>query len=317
MRKVLLAQKIHEDATELLKQHAEVVLIPEGDIEQFKKELADSYAVVLGTSIRFTSELMDMAPELKIISRTGVGVDNVDSKAASERGILVLFTPEANAVSVAEHTVSLICALAKHIVYLDDQVRKNNFGARRQYLPVDLDGKTLGLIGCGRIGTMVAKKCIHGLGMEVIAYDPMVKTAQEGIVLKESMEEIFIQADFISLHIPLIEQTRNLVNEKLISLMKPSAFLVNTARGGIVDEKALVEMLNRKRIAGAATDVFEKEPPDSADTMLLCENLIMTPHTAALTKECTARVAKEAVKGIIEHIDGRTPKFVYNKEVLL
>jgi len=314
MKKVLLAQPIHKSAMEFLKQHAEVVLIKEGNLDDLKKHLVDSYAVILGTSIKFTSELMDVAHQLKIISRTGVGVDNVDVKAAMQRGILVLNTPEANSLSVAEHTVTLICALAKQVVYLDDQLRNNNYGARRQYLPVDLEGKTLGLIGCGRIGVMVAQKCIAAFGMNVIAYDPLLRTAPDGIFLNESIENVFKEADFISLHIPLIKSTRNLIDEKLLSLMKPSAFLVNTARGGIVDEKALAEKLKNKEIAGAALDVFSIEPPDIDNELLTAENIILTPHTAALTQECTARVAMEAVKGVVDHIHGKIPKFVYNEE---
>ncbi|MDK2809839.1 MAG: D-3-phosphoglycerate dehydrogenase / 2-oxoglutarate reductase [Petroclostridium sp.] len=316
MKKVLLAQPIHSAAMDLLKQYTQVVLIKEGNMDEFKEHLKDTYAVILGTSVKFTSDLMDIAPELKVISRTGVGVDNVDVKAATQRGIYVLNTPEANSLSVAEHTVMMICALAKHAIFLDNQLRNNNYGVRRLYLPVDLQGKILGLVGCGRIGTMVAQKCIKAFDMNVIAYDPVLKVAPEEITLAESIDEVFQTADFISLHIPLVESTRNLVNERLLSLMKPSAFLINTARGGIVDEKALIAKLKEKKIAGAALDVFLKEPPDPADELLTLPNIILTPHTAALTQECTARVAMEAVKGVIDFIQGKTPRFVYNKEVL-
>lgn len=316
MKKVLLAQQIDSGALALLKENAEVVLIKEGSMEDFREQLEDTYAVVLGTSIKFTRELMDSAPQLKVISRTGAGVDNVDLKAATEKGILVLNTPEANSRSVAEHALTLMCALAKHVVFLDDQVRKDNFKARRLNLPVDMDGKTLGLVGCGRIGLMVAKKCINAFDMKVIGYDPFVKTAPEGVELVASIEDVFKAADFISLHIPLIESTRNLVAEGLLSLMKPSSYLINTARGGIIDEKVLAAKLRDRKIAGAALDVFEKEPLDASNELLGLDNIILTPHSAALTKECTVRVALAAVEGVVDHIQGRTPKFVYNKEVL-
>ncbi len=237
-------------------------------------------------------------------------------QAATRKKILVLNTPDANSISVAEHTVMLICAMAKSIVYLDDQVRSGNFSARRLYLPVDLQGKTLGLVGCGRIGMMVAQKCIRAFDMKVVTYDPFLRTTPEDIQLVESIEDVFRVADFISLHIPLIESTRNIIDERLLSMMKPSAFLINTSRGGIVDENALAEKLAKKEIAGAALDVFAKEPPDVSAKLFKAENIILTPHTAALTKECSARVAMTAVEGVVDYIQGRSPKYVFNKEVL-
>jgi D-3-phosphoglycerate dehydrogenase len=317
MKKVLLAQPIHSEAMALLQNHAEVVLVKEGDLNEFTRQLGGADAVVLGTSVHFTAPLMDLAPQLKVISRTGVGVDTVDVKAATARGILVLNTPEANASSVVEHTVALIFALAKHLVYLDDQTRSGNYRARRMYLPVDLHGKTLGLVGCGRIGMSVAQKCIRAFEMNVMAYDPYLTLTPAGITRVDSLITLFKNADFISIHIPLIESTKNLIDDKLLAFMKPSAFLINTARGGIIDEKALVEKLKRKEIAGAALDVYAVEPPDSSSELLKVENVILTPHTAALTKECAARVAKDAVEGIVDYFQGRTPKYVYNKEVLV
>lgn len=312
MMKVLFTQVANPKALEYISKYAEAVVIKEGNLDELKLHLKDSSAIILGTWIKFTEELMNAAPKLKVISRTGAGVDNVDVKAATKKNILVLNTPEANSISVAEHTVSLILALAKSVVFLDDQVRKGNFSSRRLYLPVDLQEKTIGLVGCGRIGLMVAEKCRLAFNMKVIAYDPFITIAPAGIKLVNSIEEIFIQSDFISLHIPLIESTRNIVNEKLLSLMKSTAYLINTARGGIIDEKALKEKLQKKEIAGAALDVFSKEPPDLSDELFHLDNIILTPHTAALTKECTARVAMEAVQGVVDFIQGRSPKFVYN-----
>jgi D-3-phosphoglycerate dehydrogenase len=316
MNKVVLAQPMEKRALEFLKQNAEVVSAREGNVEEFKTYLKDAIAAIVGTSIKFTADLMESAPKLKVISRTGAGVDSVDVQAATRKKILVLNTPDANSLSVAEHTVMLICAMAKSMVYLDDQVRSGDFGARRLYLPVDLQGKTLGLVGCGRIGMMVAQKCNRAFDMKVVTYDPFLKTSPEYIKLVESLEDVFRVADFISLHIPLLESTRNIINERLLSLMKPSAFLINTARGGIVDEMALAEKLAKKEIAGAALDVFAKEPPDISAKLFKVENIIFTPHTAALTKECSARVAMTAVEGVVDYIQGRPPKYVFNKEVL-
>jgi len=315
MKKVLLTKKVGEKNLALLEKTAEVLNVPEGDVDALKGLLKDIDAVVLGTSFKFTGEIIDCAPRLKVISRTGVGVDNVDVKAATEKGILVLNTPEANSVSVAEHTVALIAGISKQLVFMDSELRKGNFKARRLEIAADMSGKTLGLVGCGRIGRMVAKKCIAAFDMRAIGYDPYL-TDCEGIRMCGSIEEVFRDADYISLHLPFDSSTRNLVGENLLSLMKPDAYLINTARGGIVDEKALAEKLRTNKIAGAALDVFASEPPESTNELLTLPNIILTPHTAALTRECTERVAYEAVKGVVDYLEGKTPKYVFNKEVL-
>jgi len=175
MKKILVNEKVSPDALDILKQGGEVMYMPSGDHDEFKKLVKEATAVMLDTTIKFTPELMDMAPNLKVISRTGTGVDNVDVAAATERGILVLHTPDANTVTVAEHTVALIGAVTKHLLFLDDETRQGRFKtSRRLYLPIDLDGKTLGIIGYGRIGKQVAKKCIGAFNMKVIVYDPYI-----------------------------------------------------------------------------------------------------------------------------------------------
>lgn len=317
MKKVLIGQKIPEEALKILEGVAEIATSQEGNIDEFKGLLKDSTAVILGSSIKFTDDLMSIAPELKVISRTGAGVDNVDVKSATTRGILVLNTPEANSISVAEHAIALIATISKQLFFLDQEVRKGNFKtARRLYLPVDMDGKTLGIIGCGRIGKLVAAKCVNAFNMSVLGYDPYLDTAPEGIELVSEIEEVFKKADYISLHIPLTEKTKNLIGGRLLSLMKPSAYLINIARGGIVDEEALAKKLKNKEIAGAAFDVFSAEPPEATNKLLELSNIILTPHSAALTKECVIRVAVEAATGIVDYLKGATPRFVFNKELL-
>ncbi len=317
MRKVLVAQKIPEEAIDILKETTEVVFSKEGDIEGFKDLLKGAVAVILGSSIKFTSDLMELALELKVISRTGAGVNDVDIDAATKKGIMVLNTPEANSVTVAEHTVALMLAISKQLLYLDSELRKGNFKTvRRLYLPVDINGKTLGLIGCGRIARLVAKKCINAFGMKIIGYDPYIDSRLDGIEIVKKIEKIFKRSDFISLHIPFNDGTKGLVNKSLLSLMKPTAYLINTARGGLVDEEALYEKLKNKEISGAAFDVFKSEPPEATNKLLELSNIILTPHSAALTKECTVRVAVEAVTGVLDYLKGKTPKFVFNKEVL-
>jgi D-3-phosphoglycerate dehydrogenase / 2-oxoglutarate reductase len=319
MKKVLVNEKVSSDALDILKKAGEVVYMPSGDHDEFKKLVKDVTAVMLDTTIKFTPELMDMAPNLKVISRTGTGVDNVDIEAATKRGIMVLHTPDANTVTVAEHTVSLIGAIAKHILFLDDETRKGKFKtARRLYLPVDLDGKTLGIIGYGRIGKQVAKKCIGAYNMKVIIYDPYIddSVVAPGVTRYASEEQVYKEADVLSLHVPMSPETRMHVNEKLLSLLKPTAYIINTARGNIVDEKFLVKMLKENKLKGAAFDVLANEPPVENEEFLSCPNTIISPHTAALTEECTVRVACEAASGIVDFLEGRKPRSIYNRKGL-
>ncbi len=317
MRKVLLTKKLSEADAKLFEGIADLELktIPDGEQAQFDEHMKDAEAVLLSTAYQMTGEVIAKAGKLKVISRTGVGVDNVDVKAATAKGVLVLNTPEANSISVAEHTLALIVAVSKQLVMYDSELRAGNFKIRRTNKSKDIDGKTLGLIGCGRIGRFTAEKCKAAFNMQIIGYDPYIKELP-GITLYEDIEEIFKRADYISLHIPLTEETRGLVGEKLLSLMKPSACIINTARGGIIDEMALAQALKEERIAGAALDVLESEPPKEDNPLLPLKNVILTPHSAALTKECSARVAHEAALGISEYLKGNTPKFVFNKELV-
>ena len=319
MKKVLVTEKIGSKAIDIIKEVAEVVFVPEGDVKEFKRLIKGVCAVVLDTTIEFSAEIMDLAPQLKVISRTGAGVDNVDVKAATKRGILVLYTPEANTITVAEHTTALIGAISKQLVFLDGELRKGNFKTvRRLYLPIDLDGKTLGIIGYGRIGKAVAQKCMNAFNMKVIVYDPYINDSDipQGVIRCNSNKQVFSEADFVSLHVPLTNETRNHLNKSLLSLMKPTTYLINTARGNIVDEDYLAKMLRENRLAGAAFDVLTDEPPMPSDELLNAPNTIISPHSAGLTKECVVRVAIEAANGIVDYLKGKTPKFIFNKEVL-
>ncbi len=316
MNKVVVAQKAGDQVLQMLRKFAEVVQVQEGDLDDLKGKLAGAQAALVGTWMKFNADLMDTSPALKVISRTGAGVDNVDMAAATRRGILVLNTPTANTVSVAEHAVALLLALSKQLAFLDASVRQGNFTARRLYLPVDVEGKTLGLIGCGNIGRMVAQKCRDAFHMRTVGYDPLLQTAPEGTELFGAMGKVLERADYVSLHVPLVPETRNLIDRKELSMMKPSAFLINTSRGGIVNEAALAEALDAGVIAGAALDVFEHEPAQADSPLLACKNLLMTPHSAALTRECVARVAMCAAQGIVDYLSGRRPEFVVNKAVM-
>jgi D-3-phosphoglycerate dehydrogenase / 2-oxoglutarate reductase len=317
MRKILLTKKLKDSNAKLFDGIPDIDLVTVGDDEKDKFDLniKDSECLLLSTAYQMTKDVIDNAEKLKIISRTGVGVDNVDVKAATDRKVLVLNTPEANSISVAEHTVALIISISKQLLMYDSELRAGNFAIRRTNRSVDIDGKVLGLIGCGRIGRFTAEKCEAAFNMQVIGYDPYIKELA-GITLYETIEEVFKKADYISLHIPLTDETKNMVGARLISLMKPTAYIINTARGGIIDEAALADALKENRIAGAALDVLESEPPKADNPLMPLRNVILTPHSAALTKECSARVEHEAVLGISDYLKGNTPKFVFNRELI-
>lgn len=319
MKKVLVNEKVSPDALNILKQAAEVVYMPSGDHDEFRKLVRDVTAVMLDTTIKFTPELMDLAPDLKVISRTGTGVDNVDIEAATQRGIMVLHTPDANTITVAEHTLSLIGAVTKHLLFLDTETRAGKFKtARRLYLPVDLDGKTLGLIGYGRIGKQVAKKCMGAFNMKVIIYDPYIDDSVVAPGVERYADEtmVYKEADVVSVHVPMTSETRNHIDEKLLSLMKPTAYIINTARGNIIDEQYVSKMLDENRLAGAAFDVLANEPPVDNELFLVNPKTVVSPHTAALTKECTVRVACEAASGIVDFLEGRKPRSIFNRKGL-
>ena len=314
MKKVLVNEKVSPDALNILRKAAEVVYIPSGDHAEIIRMLKDITGIMLDTTIKFTGELMDSAPDLKVISRTGTGVDNVDVEAATQRGIMVLHTPDANTVTVAEHTVSMIGALTKHLLLLDKETREGKFKiARRYYLPVDLDGKTLGIIGYGRIGKQVAKKCMAAFNMKVIIYDPYISddVVAPGVVRYTNEEDVYKQADILTIHVPLSDETRKHVGEK-----KPSAYLINTARGNIIDEAYVIKMLDEERLKGAAFDVLTNEPPMDNEAFLANPKTIISPHTAALTHECTIRVACEAASGIVDYLEGRMPRSIFNRKGL-
>jgi D-3-phosphoglycerate dehydrogenase / 2-oxoglutarate reductase len=219
LSKVLVAQKTNGQVLQMLQKVAEVAQVQEGNLEDLKEKLQGARAALVGTWMKFNAELMDISPALKVISRTGAGVDNVDVEAATQRGIMVLNTPTANSVSVAEHAVTLLLALSKQLAFLDASVRQGNFKARRLYLPVDMEGKTLGLIGCGTIGRLVAQKCRDAFHMRTIGYDPFLKAAPEGTELFATIHEVLDQVDYVSLHLPYSPDTKNMIDRKELSMM--------------------------------------------------------------------------------------------------
>ncbi len=317
-KKILIVQPIHESGVRVFDERFDVRVASDPSAATVIKEMKGVEGVVVRMA-PFTREIIEAADSLKVIGRHGVGVDTIDVKAATERGIVVTNTPEANALSVAEHTITVIGALAKRVVAYDRAIRTGGWEIRNSYKAVDLDGRTLGLVGIGRIGTLVARKAVAAYNMKVIAFDPYVapeKAREMGITLVPASEDVFRQADVVSMHTPLTPETRRFVNATRLGLMKPTAFLINFSRGEVVDEKALYTALKTGVIAGAAIDVYDPEPPLNDNPLYELENIILSPHSAALTQECVIRMAVGAAEGVVDFLTGKRPRFVVNPEAL-
>jgi len=319
--KVLLPQPIEEEARRILEENdLEIIQAKDPKPETVAPLMKDAHAIVLRTGIQITRDLLGRAEQLLTISRTGGGVDNVDLEAATEKGVIVTSSLGANTSSVIEHALALILALSKQLFLMDREVRKGNFGIRYKNLPRDLQGRTLGVLGFGRIGSGLAQICHRSFQMKILANDDYlpedVKSSYRSWAIFTSKEELFRQADIVTIHIPLTEETRGMVNASLLSLMKPDAFLVNTSRGGVIQEKDLIEALQKKALAGAGLDVFEHEPLESDNPLLQMDNVILTPHSAALTKECVVRMAVAGAERVVALLNGRIPDHIANPEVL-
>jgi|Deesub1362A_J573_1020465.scaffolds.fasta_scaffold00450_17 D-3-phosphoglycerate dehydrogenase len=319
--RVLLPQPIEGEALKLLQGAGCLpVEAPDPSVEAVRPLLGDVEAVILRTGLKLTRELIEHAGKLCIIARTGGGLDNVDVKAATEQDIVVTSNVGVNTGSVVEHALALMLALAKHLFLMDRSVRGGDFSVRYQNLPRDLRGKTLGLMGFGRIGSALAEVCHGSFGMKILAHDPLLpshlRECYASWVTFVDRKTLFQQSDVVSIHVPLSEQTRHCVGREELGWMKRDAILINTARGAVLDEEALVDALREGRIAGAGLDVFEEEPLSPDSPLLGLENVIVTPHCAALTRECVVRMAVEAAQCVVDLFQGRRPRNVANPQVL-
>ena len=266
--------------------------------------IGDIDAVIVGVD-ELTARVIEIADRLKVISKHGVGVDNIDVEAASKKGILVTTTPGTNANAVADFTFALILSLSRSICKAEHSLKCGGWG---RIIGHDIWGKILGVVGTGRIGRAVINRA-RGFNMRVLAYDIALdkKLASQLKVEYVSLEILLASSDFVTLHIPLTEKTRNMLGEKEISLMKPSAYLINTARGEILDEDALYSALREKKIAGSAIDVYEEEPPPADSRLLKLDNLITTPHIAAYTYEALREMGIMTAKNVLRVLKGEPP----------
>lgn len=309
--KVLVADELNPEGLQGLKKEAQVDAktgLPEADL---LKVIGDYDALIVRSTTQVTRKVIEAGKRLKVIGRAGVGVDNIDVEAATERGVVVVNAPEESTAAAAEHTVAMMLSLARRIPQADASMRKGRW-ERSKFIGVQVVGKTLGVIGLGRVGSDVARKA-RGLGMKIVGTDPFLSPARaremgiEFLVL----DKVLAQADFLTLHIPLTSETRHLLGKRELAKVKPGVRIVNVSRGGVIDEAALVQALKSGRVAGAALDVFAEEPPKSSP-LLAMEEVVLTPHLGASTVEAQNRVARTISDHVLAALRGKSVRNAIN-----
>ncbi len=312
--RVLVTESIHPNGIERLAREAEPIYLPDLPGETIDQHLPAIEGIVVRTA-RLTEERLRRAVRLKVIGKHGVGVDNVDLAAAKALGIRVVFTPGVNAQAVAEHALTLMLMLARRIPTSSRLLREGQFDlARRSIVALDLQGKTLGLVGLGQVGRRLAFICRHGLSMRVLAFDPYVsadRAADDGVELVSELAPLLREADVVSIHAPLTAETRGIIDRDALAQMKPTAFLINCARGGLVDEDALLEALRAGRLAGAGLDVFVEEPTPAEHPLLRLENVVATPHVAGSSAEALRLMAETVADDVLRVLRGEQPAHAY------
>lgn len=310
--RVLVADSIASEGVEILRKGADVDVITGQSREDLIARIPEYDALVVRSATRVTADVIAAAERLKVIARAGVGVDNIAVDAATQRGIIVVNSPEGNTMAAAEQTIALLFALARNTPQAYRSVKAGKW-ERSRFMGVELYNKVLGVVGLGKIGRHVAQRA-RGLEMRVMVSDPYVTTehAQRlGVELVE-LPELFASADFITVHVPLTKDTRHLISEAQIAQMKPGVRLINCARGGIIDEAALIKAIQSGKVAGAAVDVYEQEPPTAENPLLQFDQVITTPHLGASTREAQVNVAVDVSEQVIDILHGRPARSAVN-----
>ena len=314
--KFVMTQAVCPEGLQMLDGVADVYVADNQDPNNYLDEMKDADALIVRIA-KCDGHAIENSPNLKVIGRTGVGYDSVDVKTATAHGIPVVITPGANNRSVAEHAVAMMFALSKNLVEAQQEMCKGNWEIRGAKKAFELEGKTIGILGLGAIGRETAKIC-EGCGMKGAAYDPFLSKEQVegyGAVYYENYEDLLKVSDVVSIHVPLTDETKNMISKKQLTEMKKTALIINCSRGGIINETDLVEALKAGEIAGAGTDVFCSEPPKTDDPLLNCPNLIVSPHSAAQTREAVIKMAQMCVKGCLAVAEGKKWPFVADKSV--
>ena len=311
MARVLIADPIAQEGIDLLNEHVQVDLRPGLGRDELKGILPDYDALIVRSETKVTADVVEAGTRLQVIGRAGVGVDNIDMEAATRRGIAVVNAPTGNTIAAAEHTMALMLALARHIPQANATLR-NGTWKRKDFVGVEVRNKTLGIVGLGRVGSEVARRAAS-FNMRLLGHDPFVSLeyAQHLGIDLTSLEELLQQSDFITIHTPLTDSTKGVIGSRELAMVKPGIRLINAARGGLIDEEALVKALGEGRVAGVALDVFAQEPPGES-ALVQHPNVIATPHLGASTEEAQLEVAREVVQEVLSILDGRPARFTVN-----
>src|SRR5438445_61417 len=314
MPRVLISDKLESAGLDLLRQ-AGIELDERHGLAgaALQDALGSADGVIVRSGTRITADLLENPGQLRAIVRAGVGVDNIDVAAATRHGIVVMNTPGGNTVSAAEQTITLLMALARHVPAADASMKQGKW-ERNKFIGTQLAGKTLGVVGLGRIGREVARRAT-GLDMKVVGYDPFMapdKAAQLGIESVPDIEQLLPRCDFLTVHTPLTDETRDLIEARRLALLPRGARVLNCARGGIINEQALADALRSGHLAGAAIDVFVQEPPPADHPLLKLSNVVVTPHLGASTVEAQESVAREAAQLLVDFLTRGIVQFAVN-----
>lgn len=307
--KILLPQEIMAEGRAYLESRGYELITGSGmEEDDIIRDIPDCDGIIVRLS-KMSDRVFEAAKKLKVVARHGAGYDTVDLESAKRHGVVVLNAPVANSMSVAELAIFYMLHCSRNFRLVEEKMLEDYYWAKLRTPKVELDGKTLGLVGVGNIGSRVALKALYGFNMKVIAYDPYKTQAEmpEGVERTEDFDRIFQESDFVSLHCPTTSETQDFVGEKQFAMMKPTAYFINTARGKLVDEKALYHALANHLIAGAGLDVLKKEPFDPNDPVFSLSNVVIGPHIGAATKEATDRASLHTAIGIDEVLSGKKP----------
>ena len=309
--KILVADPIAEEGLEILRNYAQVDIKLKLKPEELKAIIGNYDALIVRSQTQVPAEIIEAGEKLKVIGRAGVGVDNIDVAAATKKGIVVVNAPTANTVSAAEYTIALMLALSRNIPKANSQLKSGRW-QRKELVGTELRNKTLGIIGLGNVGSEVAKRA-QAFEMCVIAHDPFVSTnyARKLKVDLVPLDQLLEQSDFITLHVPLTATTKGLIGAEELAKVKPTARIINCARGGLVDEEALVKAIEDEKIAGAAFDVFSTEPVTDS-SLFKSDKIVVTPHLGASTIEAQANVAKDIAEQVLTVLRGEHPRYAVN-----
>lgn len=317
--KFTMTQAICDEGMQMLKEQVpdiQIYIADNQDPNNYLDQMKDTDAIIVRVA-RCDGHAIENSPRLKVIGRTGVGYDSVDVKKATELGIPVVITPGANSRSVAEHAIAMMVSLSKCLYEYQLEMGKGNWEIRNARKAFEFEGKKVGILGMGAIGREVCKMA-HGLGMEVLGYDLFLsreRIESLGAEYFENYEELLCKADFVTVHVPLTDETRGMISMKQMKEMKKSAIIINCSRGGIVDEKDLYNALAEGIVGGAGLDVYGQEPVDVNNPLLTLENVVASPHSAAQTQEAVIKMAQMCVKGCLAILDGKKWPYVADKKV--